>query len=85
LCFPLSQALYPDNAAVLGRLRAAATAIQPHHTDRDVIELLDRDVFAPMDRAADERIQKAALRTGAERNRLMFLRGASGPRPPLPD
>jgi putative membrane protein len=56
------QALYSDNATVLGRLRAAATAIQPHHTDRDVIELLNRDVFAPMDRAADERIQKAALR-----------------------
>jgi putative membrane protein len=56
------QALYADNAIVLGRLRAASTALQPHHSDRDVIELLDRDVFAPMDRAADERIQRAAIR-----------------------
>jgi putative membrane protein len=56
------QALYSDNAIVLGKLRAAASALQPHHTDRDVIELLDRDVFAPMDRAADERIQRAAIR-----------------------
>jgi putative membrane protein len=56
------QALYSDNAIVLGRLRAAASALQPHHADRDVIELLNRDVFAPMDRAADERIQRAAVR-----------------------
>ncbi len=56
------QALYADNAIVLGKLRVASTALQPHHTDRDVIELLDRDVFAPMDRAADERIQRAAIR-----------------------
>lgn len=56
------QALYADNAIVLGKLHVAATALQPHHTDRDVIELLDRDVFAPMDRAADERIQRAAIR-----------------------
>jgi putative membrane protein len=56
------QALYADNAVVLGRLHAAAGALQPHHSDRDVIELLDRDVFAPMDRAADERIQRAAIR-----------------------
>jgi len=56
------QALYADNAIVLGRLRAASTALQPHHTDRDVIELLNREVFAPMDREADERIQRAAIR-----------------------
>ena len=56
------QALYSDNAIVLGKLRVASTALQPHHTDRDVIELLDRDIFAAMDRAADERIQRAAIR-----------------------
>jgi len=56
------QELYSDNALVLGRLRAASAALQPHHTDRDVIDLLEREIFAPMDRAADERIQRAAIR-----------------------
>ena len=56
------QALYAGNPVVLGQLRAAADAIQPHHTDRDVIELLNRDIFAAMDRAADARIQRAAIR-----------------------
>ncbi|MCW5737195.1 MAG: DUF697 domain-containing protein [Enhydrobacter sp.] len=56
------QALYAGNPIVLGQLRTAASAIQPHHTDRDVIELLERDVFTAMDRAADERIQRAAIR-----------------------
>jgi putative membrane protein len=56
------QALYAGNAMVLGQLRAASTALQPHHSDRDVIDLLNRDVFAPMDRAADERIRRAAIR-----------------------
>jgi len=56
------EALYAGNAIVLGRLRATAAALQPHHSDRDVIELLDREIFAPMDRAADERIQRAAIR-----------------------
>ena len=54
--------LYSDNAIVLGKLNAASSGLQPHHGDRDVIELLNREVFVPMDREADERIQKAALR-----------------------
>ena len=49
------KALYSDNVIVLGKLHAASAALQPHHTDRDVIELLNRDVFLPMDRDADER------------------------------
>lgn len=56
------EALYSDNAVVLGKLHAAAAALQPHHTDRDVIDLLNRDVFIPMDREADARIQRAAIR-----------------------
>lgn len=56
------EALYSDNAVVLGKLHAAAVALQPHHTDRDVIDLLNRDVFIPMDREADARIQRAAIR-----------------------
>lgn len=55
-------AVYADNDAVLVKLQAASAALQPHHTDRDAIELLNRDVFAEMDREADERIQRAALR-----------------------
>lgn len=54
--------LYSGNAPVLGALNAASEALQPHHTDRDVIELLNRDVFAAMDQRADERIRRAALR-----------------------
>jgi uncharacterized membrane protein YcjF (UPF0283 family) len=56
------EALYSDNSAVLGELHAVSSALQPHHTDRDVIELLNRDVFSSMDREADQRIQRAALR-----------------------
>lgn len=56
------QALYSDDAIILGKLNAASSGLQPHHSDRDVIELLNREVFAPMDREADERIQRAALR-----------------------
>lgn len=56
--------VYSDQPAILGKLNAAAIALQPHHSDRDVIELLNREVFVPMDRAADQRIQKAALRAG---------------------
>lgn len=56
------QALYAGNAVVLGRLRAVSSGLQPHHGDRDVIELLNREVFASMDRKADERIQRAAIR-----------------------
>jgi putative membrane protein len=56
------QALYSENAVILGKLNAASSALQPHHSDRDVIELLNREVFTPMDREADERIQKAAIR-----------------------
>jgi putative membrane protein len=56
------RAVYSDKPLILGRLNAAAAALQPHHSDRDVIELLDREIFQPMDREADQRIQKAALR-----------------------
>lgn len=56
------EALYADNAVVLGKLRGATAALQPHHTDRDVIELLNREIFIPMDREADARIQRAAIR-----------------------
>ena len=41
---------------------AVSVALQPQHTDADVIDLLNREVFVPMDRQADERIQRAALR-----------------------
>jgi putative membrane protein len=58
------RAVYSDKPAILGKLNAAAVALQPHHSDRDVIELLNREVFAPMDREADQRIAKAALRAG---------------------
>src|SRR5262245_43057223 len=56
------QDVYAGNAVVLGRLGAVSAALQPHHSDRDVIELLNREVFSPMDREADQRIQKAAIR-----------------------
>lgn len=54
--------VYSDRALVLGRLNAAAVALQPHHSDRDVIDLLNREIFQAMDREADQRIQKAAVR-----------------------
>jgi uncharacterized membrane protein YcjF (UPF0283 family) len=54
--------VYSDQPVVLGKLGAASLALQPHHADRDVIELLNREVFDAMDREADQRIQKAALR-----------------------
>jgi uncharacterized membrane protein YcjF (UPF0283 family) len=56
------QGVYVDNPAVRGALDAAASGVQPHHSDRDVIELLNREVFTVMDREADDRIQRAALR-----------------------
>lgn len=56
------RAVYSDKPLILGRLNAAALALQPHHSDRDVIELLNREIFAAMDREADQQIQKAALR-----------------------
>lgn len=56
------RAIYADNPTVLGQIAAASEALQSHHTDRDVIDLLDREIFAPMDRAADTRIRQAALR-----------------------
>lgn len=56
------KAVYSDNGAVLVKLHAASATLQPHHTDRDAIDLLNRDIFAQMDREADERIQRAALR-----------------------
>ena len=37
-------------------------ALQPHHTDHDVLDLLNREIFDPMDRAADARVRQAALR-----------------------
>jgi putative membrane protein len=54
--------VYSEKPLILGKLNAAALALQPHHSDRDVIELLNREVFIAMDREADQRIQKAALR-----------------------
>ena len=56
------KAVYSDNVVVLGKLNATAEALQAHHTDRDVIALLNHDVFSPMDREADTRIQHAAVR-----------------------
>jgi putative membrane protein len=58
------RAVYSDKPLILGRLNAAALALQPHHSDRDVIDLLNREIFQAMDREADQRIQKAALRAG---------------------
>ena len=58
------RAVYSDKPLILGKLHAAALALQPHHSDRDVIELLNREIFGAMDREADQRIQKAALRAG---------------------
>jgi putative membrane protein len=56
------RAIYAGNPTVLGQLNAADEALQAHHSDRDVIDLLDREIFAPMDKAADARIRQAALR-----------------------
>jgi putative membrane protein len=56
------QDVYAGNPVVLGQLAAAQAALQPHHSDRDVIELLNREIFAAMDREADRRIQAAAIR-----------------------
>ena len=56
------RAVYSDQPLILGQLNAAALALQPHHSDRDVIDLLNREIFQAMDREADQRIQKAALR-----------------------
>jgi putative membrane protein len=56
------QDIYAGNPVILGKLGAVSTAVQPHHSDRDVIDLLNREVFVPMDREADQRIQKAAIR-----------------------
>ncbi len=56
------RAVYSDKPVVLGKLNAASVALQPHHSDRDVIDLLNREIFEAMDREADQRIQKAALR-----------------------
>jgi putative membrane protein len=54
--------VYSEKPLILGKLNAGALALQPHHSDRDVIELLNREIFSAMDREADQRIQKAALR-----------------------
>ena len=56
------QEVYAGNPVVLGKLGAVAAALQPHHSDRDVIELLNREIFSAMDREADQRIQAAAIR-----------------------
>lgn len=56
------KALYAGNPEVLGKLDTVSAALQPQHTDADVIDLLNREIFVPMDRLADERIQRAALR-----------------------
>jgi uncharacterized membrane protein YcjF (UPF0283 family) len=52
-------ALYAGNPEVRGKLGAVSAALQPQHTDADVIDLLNREIFVPMDRRADERIQRA--------------------------
>lgn len=54
--------VYAGNPVVLGKLGAVSASLQPHHSDRDVIDLLNREVFSPMDTEADQRIQKAAVR-----------------------
>lgn len=56
------QSVYAGHPDVLASLSAAAAGLQPHHSDRDIIDLLNREVFSAMDREADERIQQAALR-----------------------
>jgi len=56
------QDVYAGNPVVLGKLGAVSAALQSHHSDRDVIDLLNREVFSSMDREADQRIQKAAIR-----------------------
>lgn len=56
------RAVYSDKPLILGKLNAAAVALQPHHSDRDVIDLLNREIFTAMDQQADQQIQKAALR-----------------------
>ena len=56
------RAIYAENPTVLGQLNAAGEALQPHHTDHDVLDLLNREIFDPMDRAADARVRQAALR-----------------------
>lgn len=56
------KSIYADNGVVRGQLHATAEALQAHHTDRDVIDLLNREIFDPMDREADKCIQRAAIR-----------------------
>ena len=56
------KSVYADNAKMQGKLHEAEEALQAHHTYGDVIKLLNRDVFDPMDREADERIQRAVIR-----------------------
>ena len=52
------RAVYSDKPLILGRLNAAALALQPHHSDRDVIELLNREIFTAMDQQADQRSRR---------------------------
>ncbi|MCA0304913.1 MAG: DUF697 domain-containing protein [Proteobacteria bacterium] len=56
------RAIYADNPVVLGQLAAAGEALQAHHSDHDVLAHLNREIFEPMDRAADARVRQAALR-----------------------
>lgn len=56
------RAIYADNTTVLGQLNAVAEVLRPEHTDHDVLDLLNREIFTPMDRAADARVRQAALR-----------------------
>jgi uncharacterized membrane protein YcjF (UPF0283 family) len=56
------KSVYSDNPTVLGKLDATAGALQAHHSDRDVLHLLNREIFDPMDREADERTRRAAIR-----------------------
>ena len=56
------RAIYGDNPTVLGQLAAAAEALKPTDSNHEVLELLNREIFDPMDRAADARVRQAALR-----------------------
>ena len=58
------RAVYGGRPDILARLEVVERALQPHHSDRDVVALLNREIFDAMDGEADQRIQKAALRAG---------------------
>ena len=65
--------VYAEQPAILGRLNAVAVALQPHHSDRDVIDLLNREIFEAMDKEAEQRIHRAALRAARMANSTAVL------------